>query len=93
MRACSRTSSARSICRARSTSATFAEGVVWATALSGIPPILALWPKLWELKLLRLDREALAWVFFGVGAGLGWLAVWLLPEATEIRHWLRDLVS
>ncbi|MCB9591993.1 MAG: oligosaccharide flippase family protein [Sandaracinaceae bacterium] len=70
-----------------------AEGVVWATALSGIPPILALWPKLWELKLLRLDREALAWVFFGVGAGLGWLAVWLLPEATEIRHWLRDLVS
>lgn len=70
-----------------------AEGVVWVTALSGFPPLLALWPKLRELKILRLEREALAWMFFGVGAAIGFGVLWLLPEGGEIREWLKALIA
>ncbi len=68
------------------------EGVVWATALSGIPPIFALWPKLHELKLLRLEREALAWGFFGVGAAIAWALLFVLPDASDTRAWLREVI-
>jgi len=48
-------------------------GVFWAVALSDLPSVFILWPILAREKLLRLDRELLAWVFAGMGAGIGWL--------------------
>jgi len=48
-------------------------GVFWAVALSDLPSVFVLWPALAREKLLRLDRELLAWVFAAFGAGLGWL--------------------
>ena len=47
------------------------EGVVWATALAQIPVLLVLWIPFYRMRLLRLDRELLAIVFFVVGAGVG----------------------
>ena len=64
-----------------------AEGVVWVAALSGLPPLLALWPKLHELEILRLGREALAWAVFGAGFAIGYGVLWLLPAADAIRAW------
>lgn len=69
------------------------QGVVWVVALSGVPPLLALWPKFRELGLLRLDRELLAWVFFGVGAALGLLVSLALPEAQALRRSVAALLG
>ena len=49
-------------------------GLVWATALSGIPLLLVLWPPFWREGMLRLEREAIALVAFAAGLGAGWLA-------------------
>ena len=68
-------------------------GVAWAAALSGVPPLLVLWRAAHVNGLLRIEREALAWVFFAAGAGAGWVALYLLPEATAVRHFLRALLA
>lgn len=68
-------------------------GVIWVTALSGFPPYLVVWPKLRELKILRFDREALAWVFFGVGAAVGYGLLLVLPDADGIRDSLKELIQ
>ena len=69
-----------------------ATGVVWAATLSGIPSLLTLWPKFRAEGLLRLDRELLSWSFFGLGALLGLAIEYVLPEATELRQWVREVV-
>ncbi|MEM9071941.1 MAG: oligosaccharide flippase family protein [Myxococcota bacterium] len=53
-------------------------GVVWAVALSELPGALILWPRLARERILRLDREALAWVFFAAGLGFGYVLNLLL---------------
>ena len=47
-------------------------GVLWAVALSDLPSVFILWPVLAKQKLLRLDREALAWVFMLGGCAVGY---------------------
>ncbi len=70
-----------------------AEGVVWVAALSGVPPLFALWPKLWALKILRPERELLAWVFFAAGFGIGLAVLWVLPDAAPMRDVVRGLLG
>ncbi len=67
-------------------------GVVGVTATSGFPALIVLWPKLRALKILRIEREVVAWVFFAIGIGLGLLALMVLPEAVDIRAWLREAI-
>ena len=69
-----------------------AEGVVWVAALSGIPSLLMLWRATYIEKLLRIDRELLAWVFFACGAALGFCVLWLLPDALGVRSIIRSLL-
>ncbi len=49
-------------------------GVVWAIALSEVPSLFVLWPPFRRAGMLRLEREALALLAFGAGAGLGSIA-------------------
>ena len=69
-----------------------ATGVVLAATFSGLPSILALWPKFRAEGLLRIDRELLSWVFFGAGALLGLGIEHVLPEATELRQLVREVL-
>lgn len=69
------------------------EGVIWVAALSGVPSLLLLWRAMHIEKLLRLERELLAWVFFGVGAALGFGLLWMLPDAVGLRALLRTLLK
>ncbi|MBX3247189.1 MAG: oligosaccharide flippase family protein [Myxococcales bacterium] len=59
------------------------EGVVWGVVASDLPCAFILWTALWREKVLRVDRELLAWVFFGAGLGVGFgvdaLLALLLP--------------
>jgi O-antigen/teichoic acid export membrane protein len=48
-------------------------GLVWATALSGIPVLLTVWAPLRRLGMLRVEREAIAFAAFAAGMGLGTL--------------------
>jgi len=47
-------------------------GVVWAVATTDVPSALILWPALFQQKVLRIERELLSWVYFGVGLGAGY---------------------
>ena len=55
-------------------------GVLWTVALSDLPSIFILWPVLYRHGVLRLEREALSWVFFGMGAAVGWPLARLLKS-------------
>ena len=68
-------------------------GLVWTVALSPIGSILVIWSKLWREKILRLERELLAVVFFALGFGIGYLVLQMLPEALEVRGFLRELLG
>lgn len=46
-------------------------GVIWGVVLSDLPCAFILWTALWREKVLRLDRELLAWGFFALGLGVG----------------------
>ncbi|MGE0792321.1 MAG: oligosaccharide flippase family protein [Sandaracinaceae bacterium] len=70
-----------------------AEGVVWVAALSAIPPLFALWPKLRSLGILRLEREALAVLFFAAGYGVAYALTLVLPEASELRDAIKALLA
>ena len=67
-------------------------GVVWVTALSLLPSVVVLWPKLRSVGILRLEREALAWCWFAVGLGIGYVITLVLPDAVWLHDTLRDLV-
>lgn len=47
-------------------------GVIWAVAISDLPGVFILWPKLRAEGVLRLERELLSWGYFGAGLGLGY---------------------
>ncbi|HEX6242429.1 MAG TPA: oligosaccharide flippase family protein, partial [Polyangiales bacterium] len=47
------------------------EGVLWATAVSRVAALVALWPAARAHGILRLSRELLVLVFLGLGFGLG----------------------
>ena len=68
------------------------EGVVWVAALSGFPSLLLLLRAFHIEKLLRIDRELLAWIFFGAGIMLGFGVLALLPDALELRAFVRTLL-
>lgn len=48
-------------------------GLVWAVALSEIPIFFVSWPALHRAGVLRLRREAFAFVFLVAGIGVGWI--------------------
>jgi O-antigen/teichoic acid export membrane protein len=48
-------------------------GLVWTTALSELPALMALLPAFWQRSLLSMRRELLVPVYFGAGAGAGFL--------------------
>jgi O-antigen/teichoic acid export membrane protein len=50
------------------------EGLVWATALSGLPVLVTVWAPFRRTGMLRPGREALALLAFGAGMALGALA-------------------
>jgi O-antigen/teichoic acid export membrane protein len=54
------------------------EGVLWATAVSRVAALVALWPAAREHGILRLERELLVPVFLSVGYALGSGLSWLL---------------
>ena len=47
-------------------------GVIWAVAISDLPGVFILWPKLRAEGVFRVEREALSWIYFAVGLGLGY---------------------
>lgn len=57
-------------------------GILWATVIARASGLLALWPRAYQLGFLRLHREALALLYLGLGYGLGWLMVLVLPEVS-----------
>lgn len=67
-------------------------GVVWAATFAGLPSVMVLWPKFHKEGLLRLDREAFSWLFFAGGALIGFGVEMILPEATEVRAFLREVI-
>ena len=46
-------------------------GLVWATALSGVPLLATLWPPFARAGMLRVGREAVAALAFAAGMALG----------------------
>jgi len=54
------------------------EGVLWATAVSRVAALVALWPAARVHGILRLERELLVPVFLAVGYALGSGLSWLL---------------
>ena len=54
-------------------------GVVWGTVVAELPTILAVWPKIHQLGILRIGREVLAIALFVTAFGLGHLVVPWLP--------------
>lgn len=47
-------------------------GVLWAVAISDLPGIFILWPKLRAERVFRFDRELVSWAYFAAGLGLGY---------------------
>jgi O-antigen/teichoic acid export membrane protein len=54
------------------------DGVLWATAVSRVAALVALWPAARVHGILRLERELLVPVFLAVGYALGSGLSWLL---------------
>lgn len=52
-------------------------GVIWAVAISDLPGIFILWPKMRAEGIFRIERELLSWAYFAAGLGLGWTLVQL----------------
>jgi O-antigen/teichoic acid export membrane protein len=48
-------------------------GLLWASVVPEIPPVLVLLPPFRRLGLLQPARELLPFVFYGAGAGVAWL--------------------
>lgn len=55
-------------------------GLLWATVAARAVGLLALWPRAYRHGFLRLHREVVAILYLGLGYGLGWLVVQVLPE-------------
>ena len=47
-------------------------GVIWAVALSDLPGIFILWPKMRAEGVFRFSREVLTWLYFAGGLALGY---------------------
>ncbi|MCI0572341.1 MAG: oligosaccharide flippase family protein [Myxococcaceae bacterium] len=54
-------------------------GLLWASALSRVMGLVAIWPAAREQGILRFERELLVVVFLALGYGLGTVMVWMLP--------------
>ena len=55
-------------------------GLLWATVIARAAGLFALWPRAYRLGFLRIHREIVAVLYLGLGYGLGWLLVQVLPE-------------
>jgi O-antigen/teichoic acid export membrane protein len=54
------------------------EGLIVAAALAEVPVFFVLWPAFFRRGMLRVERELLAFVFFGAGFALAtWVEPWL----------------
>ncbi len=59
------------------------DGVLWATALSRIAALVALWPAARAYGILRIERELLVPLFLALGYLLGTGCLWLLSAVTR----------
>ncbi len=58
-------------------------GVVWAMVIAELPGVLILWGPLQKKGVLKLRGEVLSWLYFGVGAGVGWVVNALIEMVLE----------
>jgi O-antigen/teichoic acid export membrane protein len=56
------------------------KGLVWGAVITEMLTVFAVWPKLIELKILRIQRELLAILLFVAALGLGAALALVLPE-------------
>jgi len=60
-------------------------GVIWASVLAEVPAFFIVWPKLHQLKILRLKRELFAPAVFTLALGFALLVLPWLPKF-HVRH-------
>ena len=60
-------------------------GVIWASVAAEVPAFFVVWPKLAQLKILRVRRELLSVAIFVVALGFGLAVLPFLPSF-HVRH-------
>jgi O-antigen/teichoic acid export membrane protein len=60
-------------------------GVLWLSVVAELPAVFIIWPKLHQLKILRLHRELLSIALFLATFGVGIILLPWLPEI-HVRH-------